>query len=389
MEKIEKWMGRVEEEMAGKTRAIPMQVVVIDGLTYCFAPKPDDPDKTIQGDVAPRYWIPVVFGGQAPQTFWNDLLKSTEPRPLDDDDLAGVQPWWEMYQTSGSSFLKAYEHPPETGIDPKEEDEDERIAREFDLGSNRHADNRKRKERAKKEAQRQRKEEAKQRFNKEFGKVSKADMKRSKENQIKPGIKLYIRSARPEDVARILEIYNYYIDFSVCTPDTEHRTPAEMQKRLKRIQGNMMPFLVACERGAKVSSRKKNNSGEDIVLPDKIVGFALADDYNDAQGMYRFTAELEFFVDSAYYMKGVAKCLLDKMTSLLDPLYPPKGGYDVVGVDMEGSIAIRRISQIVVNMPYDKDKPQRMEWLAKWLVDWLGFEKVGDLLEVGVKDEKM
>ena len=204
---------------------------------------------------------------------------------------------------------------------------------------------------------------------------------------IKPDINLYIRSAKPVDVPRIREIYNHYVDNSACTPETERRTNGDIQQRLNDIVANKLPFLVACERGKILKGRAKKNQ-EDVVLPDKVVGFATADDYNDMRGMYRFTAEIETFVDKDYYMKCVAKCLLDKLMALLDPNYIERGGYDIEGEELEGAGvgASRIIKNIIVHIPYDNQ--DRLDWIERWLSNWLDFKKVGNLPKVGNKAGK-
>lgn len=184
---------------------------------------------------------------------------------------------------------------------------------------------------------------------------------------------------------RIREIYNHYVNFSIHTPETERRTNHDMTQRYNAITSNKFPFLVACERGAKVTGRKnKKGRGEDLVLPDYVVGFATADDYNDMTGMYRFTAEVEVYTDSKYYMKGIGKCLMDKMMCLLDPDgYTERGGFDVVGDELEGCGSYRRIQHIILNLPYEK--PEIAEWKAKWLTEWCGFKQVGNLEGIGNK----
>ena len=122
---------------------------------------------------------------------------------------------------------------------------------------------------------------------------------------------------------------------------------------------------------------------EVIVLPDKIVGFAFADDYNDKQGMYRFTAEMELYVDSAHYMKGIAKCLADKLVALLDPDYLERRGYLIVGEELEAAEPSRIIKNIILNVPYDK--AEVLEWKARWLENWLGCVRVGTLRDIGNK----
>lgn len=161
-----------------------------------------------------------------------------------------------------------------------------------------------------------------------------------------------------------------------------------MEQRYNDIIGNQFPFLVACERGAVIKPRRKKYEGESIILPDTILGFAIADDYNDMLGMYRFTAEVELFVHKDYYLKGVAKCLLDKMMAMLDPEYIERGGYDIEGDELEGVGQSRIIQNVIINLPYETEKPMRLEWIGKWLKNWIGFTQVADLPKVGLKDKK-
>lgn len=242
-ELIEDWMSKTDEELCGKQWSVQVDPVTItDGTKFYFATMQEG--LPLMGDLAPRYWIPVVIGKQAPQTFWNELVRSSEPKPLDEEDLSGVKPWWEMYQVQGGSFLKQMEHPPITGISPDESTND-RIARENDYGSNTHTENRKRTEKAKRDAQRERRRKAQE-------KVRKISESTPAPQRIKPGLNIFIRCAKPVDVPRIREIYNHYVDFSVCTPETVRRTDSDMLKRYNAIRGNRLPFLVACERGGKV-----------------------------------------------------------------------------------------------------------------------------------------
>ena len=337
-------------------------------------------DLTI-GEVAPRYWIPVVIGKQAPRTFWNELVNSKEPESLDEDDLNDAKPWWELYQVKDGNFLRPCEHPEIKGIDP-DENQDERLARENDFGSAKHTDNRKRTEKAKRDAQRERRKRAQEKARK----ISESApvFKQSRE-KIKPDLNLYIRSAKPVDIPDIRKIYNHYVSYSVCAPETERRTNADMLQRYKDIIANKLPFLVCCERGAKIKAKKKNKDGEDMVLPDRVIGFASADDYNDLRGMYRFTAELEVYVDNSCYMKGVAKCLLDKLMGMLDPEYMERGGYDTFGEELEGVGPARVIQNLIVNMPYVDEK--YLAWKGEWFEKY-GFERVGHLKGIGNKEGK-
>ena len=188
----------------------------------------------------------------------------------------------------------------------------------------------------------------------------------------------------------IRDIYNHYVTYSVCTPEINRRSLVDMEYRYHEIVRNRLPFLVACERGERIKPRKKKkNQDEEIILPDKVLGFAFADDYNDMLGMYRFTVEVEIFVHNGHYMKGIGKCLLDKMVGMLDPMYIERGGYDVEGEELEGIGSSRVVQNVIINIPYETEKPVRLEWIGKWLTNWIGFAQVADLPKVGLKDGKL
>ena len=249
-EHIEKWMARIDEEMCGKEWVVSKQSVSAEGGTvFNFAPDPDRNDLTIAGDPAPRYWIPIAIGKQAPKSFWNDLVSSDEPEPFDENDLVGAKPWWETYQVKGGYFLKHYEQPNILGIDP-DESRDERLARENDFGSYQHAENRRRTEKAKIEAQREKRKRAQDKARK----VKEMLPQGQKLERIKPGLNLYIRSAVRYDIPRVREIFNHYVDNTISTPETKRLTDADMMQRYNDIVGNKLPFLVACERGGRVSA---------------------------------------------------------------------------------------------------------------------------------------
>ena len=238
-------MTKIEEEMCGKEWSIPLRLVTAeDGSSFCFSAERQNEDGLPMGDLAPRYWIPVVIGKQAPQTFWNELLKSTAPMPFDEGDLVGAKPWWERYQIQGGNFLKQCPDPVIKDIDP-DESTDDKLARENDHGSNQHTANRKRTERAKLAAKRERKMRAQE-------KVRNLSPAAPPPERIKPGLNLYVRSAKPTDIPRIREIYNHYVDFTVCTPETTRRTDEDIRQRYDDVLKKKLPFLVACERGGKV-----------------------------------------------------------------------------------------------------------------------------------------
>ncbi|KAK5132364.1 hypothetical protein LTR08_009135 [Meristemomyces frigidus] len=386
---IEQWVAKVKEEMYNKTDATTIKIDKELYKTPDAVPTEELP--AIAKEIVPPYWIPIVFRcnsetglSVAPQTFWNDHVASKKPRPMHDDDLQDVKPWWQMLEAPGSLFLKPYTAPSLKGIDP-DESTNERLARENDHGANNHVQNVRRTELAKQELTRERRKKAEEKAQKYSATVPSSALDR-----LEPGVKkLYVRRARLIDMVRIRDIYNHYVECTCYTAETERLSTDEMTERYKDVVvTKKLPYLVACERGGRVANRRKSKRyypEEDLVLPDKVVGYAFADDYNDRTGMYRFTAEVEVYVDKQYYMKNVAKCLLDKLMPLLDPDYIERGGFEVEGDDLSDG-PVRVIQNIIINVPYDK--PERLEWMSRWLTKGLDFEQKGQLEGIGNKHGK-
>lgn len=137
------WMEGIERSMFGLKK-----VIKTEDLTAAEYP-----------EIAPDYWVPIVLGNQSPQTFWNELVKSTEPTGVDEDDLNGVKPWWEFRERQDANILVPRAQPKIEGIDP-DETQGERLARENDFGSDKHTENRKRLEKAKRDAERDKRKRA-------------------------------------------------------------------------------------------------------------------------------------------------------------------------------------------------------------------------------------
>lgn len=340
-------------------------------------------DSHLQGDAAPRYWVPLRIGELSAKDFWEDLMTSETPEPVDAEDCNSAIPWWDLYQASSWPFLKHYEQPAIKGVDP-DETQAERLARENDTGNLSVTENKRATEKAKKEAAADRRrllEEKKKQIMKRKGDEARL-------NRIKPDAeRFFLRAARAEDMVQVRDIYNKYIDSTVVVPETCHRTETDMERRRHNIKLDKMHFIVACERGQVIKGRKKRNT-EDIVLADKILGFAYVNDWYDLKSIYRFTLDLELFVHQEYYNKGIGSCLLDKMLGLLDPFYLERGGYDTQGEELDGVGPSRVCKQIMIHYRYEADKKDKLRRVAGWLEQWPAFKKVGDLEGVGYKFDK-
>ncbi|RMY22362.1 hypothetical protein D0867_02764 [Hortaea werneckii] len=340
-------------------------------------------DKCVQ-DIVPSCWIPHGFPGSAsPQAFWEDISSSKHPEPVEESDLDGVCPWWDRLQPYHNMMLLRYEHPKITSVDP-DETIDERLARQNDFGSAQHSENRRRLERTKKDAKREKRRKADEKALAMTPSRSTVPHEKIKPNS---DLKLFVRPARPADMTAIRDIYNHYIDNTCCAPETERITENDMLHRFQRITSSGLPFLVACKSGGIIKgARRKRDPENELFLSDVVLGFTYAEDHGQGRPMYRSTVDLHAFVDKQFLLQSIAKCLLDKMMGILDPTYIERGGFGSRCNELEATDSLRKVKSIIARVPFDA--PQRLDWVAKWLVEWLGFEKKGVLEGVGVKNER-
>jgi L-amino acid N-acyltransferase YncA len=361
------------------------------GNTFSFTMAPSGTRELVereQGDIAPRYWFLPDLDGKSAKSFWLDHIdfRKHDVLEVDEGDLKNAKPWWDSYLDDSHSMLKPLVHPEISGNDP-DETEKERLARENDNGGANASENHKATEKAKRDAQRKRTLAKRERAHKFSGMHNLNQSPSSvNANAIKPGLNVFLRSATREDMVRLRDIYNRYVDNAFVVPKTERLTEGDMLERWKAINSSKLPFLVACERGEVIRARnKKFNGGEDVAMPDKVVGFACAGDWSDGRCIYRPTVKLEVFVHMEQYMKHIGSCLADKMMGLLDPGFVERGGYGTVGEELEAIEPSRAISNVLVHYSYEANKTDKLLWTSKWLKKRFGFEQVADLKGIGQK----
>ena len=343
-----------------------------------------------KGDVVPRYWIPTHLEGYTIAVFWNNHMSPDSSLELfDEGDLDQVKPWWQKYVNVSSCMLQEIDHPWIAGNDP-DENKEERLAREFDTGGLTAGANRKAAEKAKREAERKRKLARVAKAHK-FAGVPTSSAVSAMPNGIKPGLShLFLRSAYQADMIPLRDIYNRYIDNTFVVPETSRRTEADMLNRLQAARDLKLPFIVACQRGEVVKARNKNrNGGEDMIMSDRVVGFAYAGDWvNEEESIYRTTVKMEVFVHMEHYGKNIGSCLVDKMMGLLDSSFIERGGYETVGDELDGIGASKVVSNVLIRYSYDAQNTEKLVWVSEWLNRRLGFKEVGDLQGVAQKFDK-
>lgn len=145
-----------------------------------------------------------------------------------------------------------------------------------------------------------------------------------------------IRNVKPEDAAQIAEIYNYYIQNTHQTFETEPLSADEMRERIAEITEDY-PYVVAEEDG-------------------EIFGYALATQFKMRQA-YEYSAEVSIYVKAESKQKGIG-------TQLYDRLFEELRHTD--------------IHAIIAGISLPNDPSIRFH-------EKLGFEKVAHFREVGYK----
>ena len=172
---------------------------------------------------------------------------------------------------------------------------------------------------------------------------------RPKNNPFAPKVDIFIRPAKQSDLAKIRDIYNYYVANTVHASEMQVTDIKEWEYRYGEAEKAYLPFLVAVLRNPKsgVSNLNEKNrkrgrkQGEANPYSrnyvekyhfqeEKIVGFSLAERFGLANTGFDHTVELQLFVDHKYTHNGISKNLMDRMLPCLDPNYKSHSGTDLI-----------------------------------------------------------
>lgn len=153
-------------------------------------------------------------------------------------------------------------------------------------------------------------------------------------------VKMKIRKAQVKDAEQIAEIYNYYIENSHHTFETELLTSDEMLRRMNETM-KIYPFFVA-----------ENFCGE-------ISAYAFASQYK-SRCAYKNSAEISVYVKNGLGGRGIGTKLYEK---LLTALLQTEVHAIIAGIALPNDASVK-------------------------LHERFGFEKVAHFREVGFKFEK-
>jgi hypothetical protein len=81
-ENVERWMNGHAPECVGP---------------IYYPPSTFSPKNGVCKELAPRYWLEAKVEGSNLRESWK-MISTSHPKPLDDMDLTGYAPWWELYE---------------------------------------------------------------------------------------------------------------------------------------------------------------------------------------------------------------------------------------------------------------------------------------------------
>ncbi len=204
-------------------------------------------------------------------------------------------------------------------------------------------------------------------------------------NPHKPTANIYIRPVEGCDMAQITDIYNYYVQNSVVASERRALNSTQWRARWQAATDDHYAFLVAVQMNGKGAGQNRRHGAE------VVVGFAYAEDLGDGDNLYRYTCEIQFWVQHAFPRQGVGKTLVDRMLFSLDPEYCVRSGTPFVGGENENQYkwgGRRIIKQILIQIPYPADDDYNFKWQTKWLIGF-DFWHVSTLPGIGYKFGKL
>ncbi|KAF1844140.1 uncharacterized protein K460DRAFT_317343 [Cucurbitaria berberidis CBS 394.84] len=318
-------------------------------------------------ELVPRYWLLAHIEGKPLREFWKEMPLRA-PEALDDTDITAEPPWWDLYTDASSSFISALVVP-----DAKVDGAD--VANHINPFGFASATERMRNKRERDINKQQRMLAKRNRPLPE----PKFPVPEMEDRRIRPSANVYLRPVQPADVRGIAEIYNYYVENSIAANEFDGRTEAQIRDRINGITEAGLPYLVAIARG--------NQPRGGGYIREKIVGYINLDDYCDQSSMYRFTFEMELFVHPGYLMKGIAKCLLDRLLEMANTGYNARGGYEYVNeFDYLKTGPSRVIKTILLNVHHQHGAD------IQWATDYLSafkFVRAGRISQVGFKKDQI
>ncbi|KAL9125358.1 MAG: hypothetical protein Q9217_005426 [Psora testacea] len=181
-----------------------------------------------------------------------------------------------------------------------------------------------------------------------------------------PVANIYLRPVEPNDVRQITDIWNHYVRTSAAVPIVEPDEQLFWRTSITEAYDEKLPFIVAILMGHKAS---RNQHEVRRLKQEHIVGFARATDFGYSTNAYRYTVELDVYVQDGHLRKGIGKTLFDRMMGALATGYSLKEGAPFLcadGLDRWIGGGHRIVKTILVNVLHH-DGDEDLAWKKSWL----------------------
>ncbi|OAG03823.1 uncharacterized protein CC84DRAFT_1260897 [Paraphaeosphaeria sporulosa] len=365
---IEKWINghdkRCIENQSDLLRSVEFEgveggVVLIDGEEVA--------QQTINYEIVPRSWIATKIEGDPPQDFWKAFAHRA-PAPLSDIDITEHRPFWDDYLDNTTNFLNPMQHPAKAELDMNDEENHKQAAGQSATQYLRHIHE--------KNQIRKRRHQAK---------LAKKNQNQNQELPPRdPGYRpisnIYLRPVVAADAKGIQELYNYYVTNSFHTHEHLPRATKDIVERIRNITDEGLPYIVAVLKGSHLK-------GPQAFVNEHIVGIAYIDDFVDKGSMCRYTFELECYVHPDFARQNIAKCLFDRLLSIVNPSYPVRGGYNWVNRGEYLKNGPARVVK-VINCHVYHEAGDDVVWVTEFMRKFK-FRKAGHLFKMGYKYGKI
>lgn len=332
------------------------------------------------GEIVPRYWLPDTIEELSPQEWWDEHTKLATYRYNYPD--CDFKPFWVRYMKPDSCFIRLPIHP--KTVMERSDPEYFKVAREHNMMLHIDPMNQWWKREKLNNKDKTRRDRAAAHA---LGRiVDSNDIQHSfHPSAVTTKLGITLRRGAGADLAQMLWMWNNDIENGVHCLDTSARSFEDIRSRIINVYKAGLPCIVAV---ASFDKEDLFNENKVISVPE-LVGFIVAEPYNDFTGLYANTASLSIFVREKDRSCGVGSCLLDSMLSWLHPGYSMRGGYGWVGEEpFDINTPRKEISTIIATVPYDCTEKSSITTVRKWLGREFGFKRAANLSEVGVAKGK-
>ena len=209
-------------------------------------------------------------------------------------------------------------------------------------------------------------------------------------NRHAPEANIYLRPAEFNDMRQCTEIYNQWAEDTSFTVTVKPVDGIFWEDCFRTSQKERTPFLVAVHMG-----QKHCNDIRDVRRKKKetIVGFSMASNYGAEVSVYRYSIELELYVDRQHLRQGIGRTMLDRMLGALDQGYTILECAPLLLADVQSEMSawvgggIPIVKTVVVNLLYSAERDRdNVEWKRKWLSGGRNeFEHAGTIRKIGYK----